>query len=190
VAALAAAVVTAACATAQTGRGTAGCREVGGRLPAGASTADMRGAFRLTLVATTGAAAGRSVVGHLTLQPQDSALVQLERSTQPLRGGTDIDVEAVGAVRMGDLAAAGASAPGVAVYEQRNGGGAPTVVVRLGSASNARGAQPFDAAHTTLFVRRIGRDGFAGGWTSSAGSTFPPRRAAGYFCAVRQPAPS
>jgi hypothetical protein len=36
-------------------------------------------------------------------------------------------------------------------------------------------------------VRRIGRDGFAGGWTSSAGSTFPPRRAAGYFCAVRRP---
>jgi hypothetical protein len=188
VAALAAALA-AACAANRAGRGDdAACRPVAGRLAASAATADMRGDFDLTLTATAGPGAGRTVVGRVSLRAQDSALVRLERSTQPLRGEAEIDLEAVGAARPGDLAADADSAPGVGVYEQR-GGGYPTVVVRLGSGSNARGPEPFDAAHTTLFVRRIDRAGFAGGWTSSAGSTFPPRRAEGYFCAVRRPGP-
>ena len=105
---------------------------------------------------------------------------------QPLRGSAEVALEAVGAVRMGDLGAQDAVAPGIGVYEQRAPGtGVPTVVVRLGSASNARGPLVFDAGHTTLYVRRIDPDGFAGGWASSAGSTFPMREAQGYFCAVR-----
>jgi hypothetical protein len=145
----------------------------------------MGGAYRFTMVATDGVRAGRTVSGRLELTPQDSTLLQVEGAAQPFRGTTDVAVDSVGAVRMGDLAAADPSAPGVAVYEQRAPTGTLTVVMRLGSASNARGLQPFDAGHTTLYVRRISDAGFAGGWASSAGSTYPIRQAHGYFCAVR-----
>jgi hypothetical protein len=156
-------------------------------LPADASTASMRGDFVLTMVATTGAKSGASVTGRLSLVPQDSALQSVERATQPLRGTATIDIEAVGAVQMGSLAATAPDAPGVAVYEQRSADGTPTVLLRFGEQSNARGSQAFDAGHTTGYVRRITPDGFAGGWSSSAGSVFPPRHADGFFCAVRAP---
>ena len=167
---------------------SATCQPVGDApLPAGASTAPMRGDFTFTMVATAGAASGRSVTGHLSLVPQDSALQAVERATQPLRGTATIALETVGAARLGDLAATAPHAPGVAVYAQRAADGTPTVILRLGNESNARGPQAFDAAHTTGYVRRITADGFAGGWSSSAGSVFPPRRAEGYFCAARTP---
>ena len=167
------------------------CRPVEGALPASASTSDMAGRFTVTMVATSGAQAGRTVTGTLSLLAQDSALVPQPAgpagagAAQPLRGTADVALEDVGAVRMGELAAADPRAPGVGVYEQRDADGRPTVVVRLGAASNARDAQPFDAGHTTFYVRNISAAGFAGGWASSAGSTYPIRRAAGYFCAVR-----
>jgi len=164
------------------------CQPVGDApLPAGTSTAAMSGDFVLTLVAATGPKAGRSVTGRLSLVPQDSALQAVERATQPLRGTAAIALETVGAERLGDLAATAPDAPGVAVYEQRAGDGKPTVVVRFGNESNARGPQAFDAGHTTGYVRQITSDGFAGGWSSSAGSVFPPRHADGYFCAARTP---
>ncbi len=152
-------------------------------LPAGTSTAPMVGEFVLTMVATEGPKAGHSVTGRLTLVPQDSALRQVERATQSLRGTAAIALDSVGAVRFGDLAATAPDAPGVAVYEQRAGDGTPTVVLRFGNESNARGPQAFDAGHTAAYVRRISRDGFAGGWSSALSGTFPPRHAAGYFCA-------
>ncbi|HVM67184.1 MAG TPA: hypothetical protein VMU14_20110, partial [Acidimicrobiales bacterium] len=65
----------------------AACQRVpDARLPADASTDPMRGDFVLTLVATSGARAGRTVTGRLSLVPQDSALQAVERATQPLRG--------------------------------------------------------------------------------------------------------
>jgi len=163
----------------------AACRPVDGVLPPGTSTSPLAGTFDFTLVATDGARAGRSVTGRLQLVPQDSGLMAVEGAMQSFRGATDVVPDSVGAVRMGSLAAADPNDPGVAVYEQHAPSGALTVVVRLGSASNARGPQPFDAGFTTLFVRRIADAGFAGGWRSSAGSTFPIRQAQGYFCAVR-----
>ena len=187
--ALVAAAALGACAHLRTVRSDSpACQPAGdGPLPAAASTAPMRGDFALTLVATAGAQSGRSVTGRLSLVPQDSALQAVERATQPLRGTAVIALEAVGAARLGDLAATAPDAPGVAVYEQRSAGGTPTVILRFGNESNARGPQAFDPAHTTGYVRRITTDGFAGGWSSSAGSTFPPRFAQGYFCAVRAP---
>ena len=166
------------------------CRRTGdGPLPRDAGTDLMRGDFALTLVATAGPRAGRSVTGRLSLVEEDSALQRFEGAAQPLRGTAVIALEEVGAERLGDLAAASPDAPGVGVYEQRASDGTPTVVVRLGNESNARGPQPIDAGHTTFYVRRIAPDGFAGGWSSSAGSVFPPRHAEGYFCAVRTGSP-
>lgn len=161
------------------------CRPVDGALSPGSSTSAMTGAYDFTMVATEGARAGRSVTGRMELVPQDSALMAVEGAQESFRGTTDVALDSVGAVPMGSLVSPDASAPGVAVYEQRSATGAVTVVMRLGSASNARGPQPFDAGFTTLFVRRIAEAGFAGGWRSSAGSTFPIRQAQGYFCAVR-----
>ncbi len=157
-------------------------------LPAGTSTSPMAGEFVLTMVATAGPKAGRSVTGRLSLVPQDSALRQVERATQSLRGTADIALDSVGAVRFGDLAATAPDAPGVAVYEQRASDGTPTVVIRFGNESNARGPQAFDAGHTAAYVRQISRDAFAGGWSSALSATFPPRHAEGYFCA-RRPLP-
>lgn len=183
---LLAAAALAGCATLR-GHASAsdGCRPVEGPLPLGATTAGMGGTYAFTMVATDGARAGKRVTGRLVLAPQDSAWLAVEGATQPFRGTADIALEDVGAVRMGDLAAAEPGAPGVAVYEQHAPSGAPTVLLRLGAGSNARGAQPFDAGFTTLFVRRITDEGFAGGWRSSAGSTYPIRQAQGYFCAER-----
>jgi len=161
------------------------CRPVDGPLLASTSTASMSGDYALTMVATGGARDGRSVEGRISLHPQDSAFVALEGATQPLVGTAEIVLETVGAVLMGDLTGADSRGPGVGVYEQRPAGAAPTVVLRLGSASNARGPAVFDAGHTTLYVRRIAGDGFAGGWASSAGSVYPMQEARGYFCAVR-----
>ena len=161
------------------------CRPVAETLAAGATTAGLAGTYAFTMVATSGARAGRSVTGRLELVAQDSALVAVEGAAQTLRGTSDVVPDSVGAVPGGDLVSTDPRAPGVALYEHRAPSGALTVFGRLGSGSNARGPQPFDAAFTTLFVRRISDSGFAGGWRSSAGSTFPLREAEGYFCAAR-----
>ncbi len=188
----AATVLLTACATLRGGAGAAGreaaCRPVTGPLPASATAAEMRGEFVLTMTATGGARASATARGRLVLASQDSALLVVEggRARQPLRGTSTIVLDSVGAVPMGDLVSEAPGAPGVAVYEQRAAdSAAPTILLRLGSGSNARGPQPFDAAYTTLFVQRITADGFAGGWSSSAGSTFPIRESRGFFCAVR-----
>jgi len=163
----------------------AGCRPVDGVLAPGTPTAPLAGSWTLTMVATAGARAGRSVTARLELVPQDSGLMAVEGASQTFRGTSDLAPDSVGAVPLGSLASQDPAAPGVAVYEQRAATGAVTVLVRLGAGANARGPQPFDAAFTTLFVRRITAADFAGGWRSSAGSTFPIRQAEGYFCAVR-----
>jgi hypothetical protein len=184
-----AAIALTACAHVRAGGGAAECRPVGDApLPAAANTAEMAGDFALTMVATGGAQSGRSVTGRLSLVPQDSALRAVERAAQPLRGTADIALESVGAARPGDLAATAPEAPGVAVYEQRAPNGTPTVYLRLGNESNARGPQAIEGVHTTGYVRRIAPDGFAGGW-SSAGPRFPLNQARGYFCDVRAPLP-
>ncbi len=187
----AATLALAACATMRgAGRapGDGPCRPITGPLPAGASTEPMRGEFTLTMTATGGARSGATVRGRLILVPQDSALLEAEggQVRQPLRGTSTIELDSLGAVPMGDLTSDAPEAPGVAVYEQPAAAtGVPTILLRLGSGSNSRGPQPFDAAYTTLFVQRIGPGGFAGGWSSGAGPTFPIREARGFFCAVR-----
>lgn len=185
--------VVAACASAG-GRSTASCRPVDGQLTADADVARMAGEFAVTMVATTGVAAGQTATGAFALRPQDSALVRMElpgrqqpdTPTIPFIGTADIGLERIGATRMGDLASADPQAPGVGVYVQRPSAGGPTVVVRLGSASNARGLLVFDAGHTTMYVRHIDGAGFAGGWASSTGTGFPVQESEGYFCAVRR----
>lgn len=132
----------------------------------------MVGTFGVTLIATSGDSAGRAVVGRLDLAAtsrEDAALV----------GSTDLSVEAVAALRLGDLTGAVDSAPGVAVFE--SGGDRPNILLRLGSEANAAGVVRFDGGYTVLEVLRMDDSGFRGSWRSGVTAN----SATGYFCALR-----
>ena len=166
------------------------CVEQEGQLSAGASADGMAGEYAFTLVATTGAQAGERVEGRLTLRATDSEsrqFIGVSGSPDPLTvvpayGTADIALEKVGAVRMGDLSSRDVSKPGVAVLQtQAAGGGAPSIVVRLGSLANDRSIVRFDGGFTALFVAKIDDSGFVGGWRSGVRGI----DAEGYFCAFR-----
>ena len=158
-----------------------------GTLAVGTRVAPMAGRYVLTMVATGGAQNGRSVAGYLTLREAPAGTPGPAAGARTaLIGTTDILLESVGALRLGDTGAEDARAPGVAVYEQRAASGVPTVTARLGSQTTAAptpGLQQIEGSFTVLFVRRIESGGFAGGWRS--GGPEPGIGAEGYFCAVR-----
>ncbi len=177
----------AGCASTGGGAGGNACSPaMSGTLAAGTQLRPMAGRFALTLVATGGAQNGRSVAGYLTLREAPTGTPgPAANARTALVGTTDVILESVGALRLGDTGAEDPRAPGVAVYEQRAANGVPTVTARVGShitAAPTPGMQQIEGQTTVLFVRRIGGDGFAGGWRSGDGS---PRGPEGYFCAVR-----
>lgn len=140
--------------------------------------AEMEGAWRLTLVATSGPAAGEAVSGLLRLAPTDS-------SGAPLRGWTDAPVGKLGATVPGDAASTDPEAPGVLVLvgpvPPGPEGPAP-VTLRLGSHANRGDVILFDGSYAALYVRAISGGGFRGEWSS--GVTKPDVE--GRFCAVRE----
>jgi len=150
------------------------------------------GSYGLTMVATSGPASGHTVSGHLVLHAQDSSLVLLSGSgaasqAQPAVGTLDAQIEEVGATRMGDLMATDPADPGVGVYVTTNASGEVTsVVMRVGSQSNARGPSPIDAGHLTLFVRQLDGSGIRGSWISHSGIGRMMTEARGHFCAARE----
>jgi hypothetical protein len=157
-----------------------------GTLAAGTQLGPMAGRFILTMVATGGAQNGRTVAGYLLLREAPAGTpAPAAGARTALVGITDIILESVGALRLGDTGAEDPRAPGVAVYEQRAANGVPTVTARVGShitAAPTPGMMAIEGQTTVLFVRRIEQGGFAGGWRSGDGS---PRGPEGYFCAVR-----
>jgi hypothetical protein len=139
------------------------------------------------MVAEKGDSSGQ-VSGRLWLKPQSPALRDLpgQGNSMPLFGGTDVAIERVGAVRMGDLASADSTKPGVAVLEQRT----PTsllIVLRLGSDANERGVLRFDGGYAALTVRSISDSEFRGTWASGVRSGLRSLESSGYFCATRLP---
>jgi hypothetical protein len=185
---LALAVLAAAgCASAGGGDGGSGCAPVtSGALAAGTQLGPMAGRFVLTMTATAGPQAGRTVAGYLTLREAPAGTPGPAAGTRTaLVGTTDIILEGVGALRLGDTGAEDPRAPGIAVYEQRAASGVPTVTARIGSritAAPTPGMQQIEGQTSVLFVRRVGSSGFAGGWSSGDGG---PRGPEGYFCAAR-----
>ena len=166
------------------------CVESEGQLSAGANADSMAGEYAFTLVATTGAQAGERVEGRLTLRATDSESRQFigmngspDASTVvPAYGTAEIALEKVGAVRLGDLSSRDVAKPGVAVLQTKAaGGGAPSIVVRLGSLANDRSIVRFDGGFTALYVAKIDDSGFMGGWRSGVRGI----DAEGYFCAYR-----
>ncbi len=134
----------------------------------------------------------RVVSGLLTLrlQMQESDPTQESDSTSdpstPLYGFTDIDLEAVGAHRVGDPGSRDPSAPGVLVLE-REEYGRRVITLRLGSNANRRDVVRYDGAYTVLRVRQSDEDGFAGSWRSGSGSGLDLSVTTGHFCAWKVP---
>lgn len=161
----------------------AACTPVAGALPAGAHADGLAGEFRLTLTAQS----GRSATGTLRLQPFGTRPAPVPASAgvrYPLFGGTDVDLEAVGAVAPGAVDRADAARPGVLVMEMARPGapaGSNDIMLRLGADANQPGPPRFDGAFTSLTVTSMTADRFAGRWESGGGE----HRASGYFCADR-----
>lgn len=166
---------------------TVACAPVDGELPAGARADGLAGAFRLTLVATEGPRAWQSASGTLRLEPFGARPLPVPAAAgarYPLFGGTDVDLDAVGAVAPGAVERADAARPGVLVMEWSRPdapAGTREITLRLGADANHGDRVRFDGAFTALTVASLSADGFAGRWRSGGGD----HQAAGYFCAER-----
>lgn len=138
---------------------------------------ELAGEYRLLLVASSGPMSGASAGGRLTLVERDSVGV-------PFHGWSDIDLEAIGAHRLGDVSSRSPQAPGVLVLTTSDSSGPDavnSVTFRFGSHANQAGLLLFDGAYTALYVRWIDRDAFGGDWASGVQGP----EASGSFCAVR-----
>lgn len=176
-----------ACASAGGRAGNALCEPVTGALAAGTDVSAVAGRFVVTMIATAGERRGESVSGYMTLRVAPAGTPgPAPGARTALIGTTDIALARVGAMRLGDTWSEDPRAPGVAVYEQRPASGAPTVTMRLGSATTAAptpGMTQIEGQYTVFFVRRIATGGFSGGWQSGSGD--PATEARGHFCATK-----
>jgi hypothetical protein len=160
------------------------CGPVAGELPAGSRLDGLEGGYRLRMAASTGQKKGATVDGHLRLEPNDTSHLFRSRlggtrdttARYPYFGTAEIDLEAVDAIRPGDLASLDPDLPGVLAIESSN-----EVMLRLGSEANRSDVVRFEGGYTVLRVRRIGAHGFQGNWSSGG----PMQTASGYFCAER-----
>ena len=155
-----------------------------GELGAGATLKEAVGSYRLTLVAPVAEGGEVSVSGSLHLEPYQPPLREFaEGVSTPLFGWVDIELQAVGAVEVGDAGSRDPLRPGVLVLEQRPDAAlAPRITLRLGSLTNLRTERgAFDGGYLALHVEHLERAGFRGGWVSGVHAT----RVAGHFCAAR-----
>ncbi|HEU4559395.1 MAG TPA: hypothetical protein VFS20_16170 [Longimicrobium sp.] len=156
-------------------------------VPAGAATAAagvLAGGYRLTLVATQGPRAGKSVTGELRLQAYDRPAQIGTR--YPVRGTAAIALDSVGAQAPGDIGSASAARPGVLGMEWRRSGGAmpdprPQLTLRFGADANGPETGRIEGVYMALQVDSITTGGFAGRWNSGVEN----HRAGGHFCANR-----
>jgi hypothetical protein len=153
-----------------------------------ASADGLAGDHRIRMVAASGPRSGAAHEGTLALakvasaRPSDAAGTPYA-TMYPLHGFTTLVPDSVGAAPAGPVDARDERAPGVLVLESANGG-APEVLLRLGSTSNQAGLVAFDGSHLVLRVRSISDGRFTGSWSSGV-SGEPARAASGYFCAER-----
>ena len=184
---LAVTLAAAACA----GRGRSGasggeCRPVEGPFTASTPWDSLSGSWRLTLVAGSGPMAGRTVQGALTLRAQDPALRRVDRPgpttvTVPVIGTTDIALEAVRAVRLGDVRSTDPTQPGVAIWASQSPDGAVSAVMRIGQEAIRSNLMRIEGGYTALFLRQVSVNAIRGGWASGVTT----EESSGYFCAQR-----
>ena len=168
----------------------AACTAREGELSAGASFVRGAGRYHLTLVTAGGE---RSVTGALELAANEPPLRRLPATVGervddtvllPLHGWAAIDLSAVDALEIGDIASRDPLQPGVLVLEQRRAATAPVAItLRFGSLANRRAAAAaVDGGYMALYVADVTPGGgFAGTWSSGVHA----RRVSGHFCATR-----
>ena len=137
---------TAAAGTVDGGRAsTPTCVPPDGPLAVDASLEGRAGEYRLTMVEEVDGTATRTAEGSLLLLDQVDTLREFAGGagglipgvTSPLFGSTDVNVEGVGAVRVGSLSSEDPASPGVLVIESATGA-SPSILLRLGSDANRR----------------------------------------------------
>lgn len=172
----------------------ASCIAREGALPADATLIRAAGRYHLTLI-TADDSGERSVTGGLELTANEPALRRLpagagqrpdETVLLPLHGWAAIDLAAVDALEIGDIASRDPLQPGVLVLEQRPAAAAPVAItLRFGSIANRRDAAgAVDGGYMALHVSHVTPWGsFAGTWSSGVHA----RRISGHFCATRLP---
>ena len=151
-------------------------------LPREATADGFAGTYRLVLVSP--GEQERRAEGTLSLMRQADSLRSVPGiggapdpvASMPVYGTADIELEAVGGLRLGDLSSTDPTMPGVGAY-QRPG----DITLRLGSETNRRGVVRFDGGFMALQVREVTDQGFRGTWASGVTG----RDATGYFCATR-----
>lgn len=169
-----AALALSACATIPASQVVVGCPAPPyGDLEPGATLRGAGGAYDLTLVATQGARTGGRTGGTLELVPNDD-------EQNPLIGWSDVDLSEVGAYERGEVSSQDPDAPGVRVFETMRDAG-PSILFRLGSASNDPDVRAIEGTYSVLRVHLIEDGAFRGTWESGLDEV----RASGYFCAER-----
>lgn len=153
------------------------CEPAEGPLPSGASLASEPRTYRLVVVRGDVAERPSWAEGELRLVPRPADLRRLADWRTPLQGVAEIEIERVGALRVGSLTSEDPAAPGVLVL--RSPDPEPELILRFGSAANRADRTAFDEAFTVLRVTRIDEGGFAGSWRSGRFGD----EVAGYFCA-------
>ena len=164
------------------------CVRPEGLLSADASLEGQAGEYRLTMIQEVDGTATRTAEGSLLLLNQVETLRQFAGSaggsipgvTSPLFGSTDVNVEDVGAVRVGSLSSEDPVSPGVLVIESETGA-SPSILLRFGSDANRRTLVRFDGGYTVLTVVQITAESFSGTWSSGALGL----NSEGFFCATR-----
>jgi hypothetical protein len=159
------------------------------QLSESSTAAGLAGEYRLRLVATSGAKAGATSEGTLTLKPQPGDLRYRTRRggavdttvIHPLYGSADLSLTAVDAVEVGSTRSMDPLQPGALAIEHR-ASSSKQITIRLGSEANRRDRQRVDGGYTALRLQRLDPSGFGGTWASG----ITGERSAGYFCAVRE----
>jgi len=184
------ALLVSACAGNHAGGEAAACSQMDPNISAATNAADLVGEYRLTLVATSGPENTHQVSGNLALLSSDSANREFRRPdgsvepnvAMPLYGSTEVSLDPVGAVTMGDLSSVDPQRPGVAVLEHRESpADTPGITLRLGAQANQRDLVRFDGGYTALQVTWVASGSFGGTWHSGVSE----ETAAGYFCAMK-----
>ena len=157
-----------------------------GALSAGATLEAAAGSYLLTLVAPAANGGPITVSGSLQLVPNEAPLrLFAEGVTTPLFGWVEIELQAVGALEIGDAGSRDPLRPGVLVLEQRlDGAAVPEITLRLGSLANLRTERgAFDGGYFALHVEHLEQGRFRGRWVSGVHAT----RVKGHFCATLAP---
>ncbi|HET7461809.1 MAG TPA: hypothetical protein VFJ82_11205, partial [Longimicrobium sp.] len=138
----------------------------------------------LTLAATRGPRAGRSVTGRLRLAAYARPVQGPGNVLYSLHGSAALALDSVGASAPGDPGATDPARPGVRVIEWQRADGAssrPQVTLRFGAGANGPDTGQIEGTHLALFVDSVAPAGFYGRWDSGT----PDQRSAGHFCAER-----